>query len=106
MGSTFARLVEQRHEAHIGYETSGSIAVLNAYFSEMLDTVGSIADALAGDHHDIDERYNDVVNLKENDRQPPGVLRTKAKIREIEAASACRFVGAPGESALLPSSFL
>jgi glucosamine-6-phosphate deaminase len=97
MGGTFARLVEQGHEVHIGYETSGSIAVLNAYCSEMLDIVGSIADALGGDHHDIDERYKDVVNLKENDRQPPEVLRTKAKIREIEAASACRFVGVPRE---------
>ena len=37
MGGTFARLVEQGHDVHVAYETSGNIAVLDDYIYQQME---------------------------------------------------------------------
>jgi glucosamine-6-phosphate deaminase len=97
MGGTFARLVEQGHEVHVAYQTSGSIAVLDAFAAEMLDITSSIAGALGVDHAATDARLQQVLSLGENDGQPTEVLATKRMVREVEAATASGFLGVPKE---------
>ncbi|TAH27130.1 MAG: glucosamine-6-phosphate deaminase [Cytophagales bacterium] len=102
MGGTFLRLVEQGHQVHVAYQTSGNIAVFD-------DDAIRFAD-FAND-------FNKIFNLEENNKanklydkmvsalkkKKPGeidskeVMQIKGLIRKGEAKSACRYVGITDE---------
>ena len=77
MGGTEARLVEQGHEVHAVYQTSGNIAVFDDYLYEMMD----IADLFAQNMGVSGEGYKQVKetirNLKPEGSEPKEVLNTK-----------------------------
>lgn len=101
MGGTFARLVDQGHEVHVAYETSGSIAVLDSYLYQMMDWAATISKEVAGkEETDLTKAFDQVKKLIETrtpEVEPPEFLKFKKLIRQVEARNACRFIGVPPE---------
>lgn len=97
MGGTEARLVEQGHEVHAVYQTSGNIAVFNDYLYEMMD----IADLFALNMGHPNEGYKHVKEIIRNQKsegsESQEILKYKTALRAAEALAACRFVGIPSE---------
>lgn len=102
MGGTFLRLVDQGHEVHVAYQTSGNIAV----FDDDVVRFASFVVDLAGDFFPEfvypKEMYQKVLDFFAT-KQPgqvdiPEVQKVKALIRKVEAKAACRFVGIPDEN--------
>ncbi len=92
MGGTFDRLVEQGHEVHVVYQTSGSIAVPDheaLKFAEVMrDLEPSLQKALVPVIAELTGTHEDEVNSSE-------VLRLKSMIRKKESLGATRFEGLP-----------
>lgn len=96
MGGTIRRLVQQGHDLHVAYETSGNIAVgdeevtrfmhfingFNQIFEESKDAV-------------ITEKYQEIkkffANKKEGDFDTRDILTIKGLIRRGEARTACTY---------------
>jgi len=99
MGGTFIRLVDQGHEVHVAYQTSGNIAVFDAEALRFLDFAADF-NALFGFEgakterleHDIARRLRD---KKPGEVDPPEVQRLKGLIRRGEAKAAGIYCGVP-----------
>lgn len=101
MGGTFARLVEQGHEVHVAYQTSGSIAVLNDYLYQQMDIACSFA-RLNGETNGLMEKAFEEVkegirSMQNGEAEPACLLKYKAAIRRAEARGADRYLGVPEE---------
>ncbi|MDP4291489.1 MAG: glucosamine-6-phosphate deaminase [Bacteroidota bacterium] len=98
MGGTFARLVEQGHDVHIAYQTSGSIAVSDDDAVRYLDFVRSFKSIFNVDF-DADSFYQSAAEFyKKKDAktvETNELRQIKAAIRRGEAKAACRFIGVP-----------
>jgi glucosamine-6-phosphate deaminase len=101
MGGTIIRLVEQGHEVHIAYMTSGNIAVFDHDAWRFTDFVVEF-NQLFG----IDREQSEAVKERVQDflrRKRPGhpdsedLLKIKKLIRETEARAAARACGIPPE---------
>lgn len=100
MGGTFARLVEQGHEVHVAYQTSGSIAVSDDYLYQQMDIARSFSKLAKADCTAFDQAFRkikDGVERHPDEREAAGMLSYKAALRRAEARSACRFIGVPEE---------
>ena len=91
MGGTFDRLVEQGHEVHIVYQTSGNIAVSNDEALKFAE-IGMVFDP----ENEIYSKIIQFINQK-NSAIPDSIeLRNlKAQIRQKESLGATRFLGLP-----------
>ncbi len=103
MGGTFIRLVDQGHEVHVAYQTSGNIAVFDEDAIRFADFVKDFNEIFGLNKEDGVKFYHKVVkSLKE---KTPGqvdsdeVLRIKGLIRRGEAKAGCRSVGIPDSQA-------
>ena len=89
MGGTFDRLVEQGHEVHIAYQTSGNIAVSDHEALKYAEVINDI--------NPCDEGIDDIINKiksKEGDIEDDiEVRRLKGLIRKRESFAATRFLG-------------
>ena len=101
MGGTFARLVEQEHEVHVAYQTSGNIAVLDDYIYQQMDISLSFTKHIKGDVKTMGNAFEHVkeviANRKPGDEEPSELLAYKGALRRAEARGACRFIGVPEE---------
>ena len=94
MGGTFDRLVEQEHDVHIAYQTSGNIAVSDEEalkFAEITQTLCP----------DCDETQSIINFLKiktENDIDSDEVRKLKGFIRRSESLAATRYLGLNDEN--------
>lgn len=99
MGGTLARLVEQGHEVHVAYQTSGSIAVHDDDVFRYIDFVNEFDTTFdAGVDHSIPllkKIQADILNKKPGDIDSKFVQDIKGMIRKGEAKSACRFLNIP-----------
>lgn len=96
MGATLLRLVEQGHEVHVAYQTSGNIAVFDDEVIRFLDFVKEVHPSAA----ETQERVIDFLkNKKAGEVDSSEVQQFKALIRKGEALSACRYCGIPEEQA-------
>lgn len=101
MGGTFIRLVDQGHEVHVAYQTSGNIAVFDEDAMRYAEFVSDYASKF--DHNDasalhlFDEVRNFLKNKKTGDVDSPEVRAIKGLIRRGEAKAGCRYVGIPDE---------
>jgi len=93
MGGTFLRLVEQGHDVHVAYQTSGNIAVhdhdARRYLEFMLEFQGNDEATLQKYQEVIsvlDAKQHDVSDIDE-------VRRIKGLIRRGEARAGARFCG-------------
>ncbi|UOG73731.1 glucosamine-6-phosphate deaminase [Hymenobacter tibetensis] len=103
MGGTLIRLVDQGHEVHVAYQTSGNIAVFDDEAIRFAEFVADYDEAFRFDDQPAETLYQRVVEFLEN--KQPGqvdsneVQQIKGLIRRGEAKSACRYVGVPQERA-------
>lgn len=99
MGGTFQRLVEQGHEVHVAYQTSGNIAVDDDEAFRFMDFVIDFNTKFGIDSPkviEIFEAAKTAMKTKEhNDIDHPSVRYVKGLIRRNEAKATCRFVGIP-----------
>ena len=91
MGGTFDRLVEQGHDVHVAYQTSGNIAVSN---HEALKYAEVIKDIHANNSN-IDSIIKKISSKKGDLEDDIDVRKLKGLIRKRESFAATRFVGIP-----------
>lgn len=97
MGGTFIRLVDQGHDVHIAYQTSGNIAVFDEDVVRFADFFKDFNSVYSAGNRDSKRFYEEVVS-NVNNKQPgdidtPVVQKIKGLIRRGEAKAACRYVG-------------
>jgi glucosamine-6-phosphate deaminase len=98
MGGTFARLVQQKHDVHVAYQTSGNIAVFDddvVRFLDFGDQFSKIFELSGGvDTKNLYEKLTKALaDKKPGDADIPEVRRLKAAIRRSEAMAAARYMG-------------
>ncbi len=88
MGGTFLRLVDQGHDVHVAYQTSGNIAVHDDVVLQTIDTARECGFA------DQYKHYVQVIGSKrKGEPEPEELRRIKGAIRRGEARAACREFG-------------
>lgn len=103
MGGTFQRLVNQGHEVHVAYQTSGNIAVGDEEVIRYISLFERIRKKFDPDNEVLRDKYKEVrdylLNEKtKDDLDTPDILFIKGRIRREEALSADRYVGLPEEN--------
>lgn len=101
MGGTFIRLVDQGHEVHVAYQTSGNIAVFDDDAIRFADFVRDFNTQFGLSKADGQKFYKTIVQSLENKGpgqiDSPEVLSIKGLIRRGEAKAGGRYVGIPDE---------
>jgi glucosamine-6-phosphate deaminase len=96
MGGTIQRLVNQGHELHVAYETSGNIAVGDEEVTRFMHFINGF-NQLFCDEKDqvIKNKYKEIKDFlthkKEGDIDNRDILTIKGLIRRGEARTACTF---------------
>lgn len=89
MGGTLDRLIEQGHEVHVAYQTSGNIAVSNAEALKFAETARS----LYGGNDLLEQVCTELDNKDDLQLDSAAVRSLKGQIRRQESYSATRFLG-------------
>jgi len=99
MGGTFKRLHEQGHEVHIGYQTSGNIAVADDEALRFASFVVDYNEKFGINNTEATDIYKKAANFLKNKKSSEidteEVRYIKGLIRKGEARSTCHFVGLP-----------
>ncbi|GAA3648616.1 glucosamine-6-phosphate deaminase [Flavivirga jejuensis] len=99
MGGTFKRLQEQGHEVHVGYQTSGNIAVDDSEALRFASFVCDYNNKFEIENKEAETIYKKAIKFLENKKVSeidiPEVRYIKGLIRKGEAQATCRFVGIP-----------
>jgi len=103
MGGTFKRLIDQKHHVHVGYQTSGNIAVADEEVIRFLAFLKGFRDMYDDDNEVLETKYKEfrkfILNdKKEGDLDTREILDLKALIRRGEAKAACRYMGLPSKN--------
>jgi glucosamine-6-phosphate deaminase len=97
MGGTFMRLHDQGHEVHVGYQTSGNIAVTDEFVTRFIDFAVGFEEMFGIDNHKSQEILNSArqyIATKQKDQTDTQDIRSiKGLIRRCEAKATCRYVG-------------
>ena len=100
MGGTIRRLVEQKHDVHVAYETSGNIAVGDEEVIRFLHFINGF-NQLFNNSEDavINEKYAEIRKYlrekKDGDMDTRDILTIKGLIRRGEARTACTYNNIP-----------
>jgi len=93
MGGTLLRLVDQGHEVHVAYQTSGNIAVFDDEVIRFLDFATDIQE----DNDTLQKQFQEVKTFLSNkspgEVDQPIIQKFKGLIRKGEAMAACRYCG-------------
>jgi glucosamine-6-phosphate deaminase len=99
MGGTFIRLVDQGHEVHVAYQTSGNIAVFDDDTLRFAYFVNEYAQAFGGNKElasNLFGKVSDFLAIKEPGQVDSDEVKDiKGLIRQAEAWAGCKFVGIP-----------
>ncbi|MFI3239294.1 MAG: PIG-L family deacetylase [Bacteroidales bacterium] len=101
MGGTFKRLVDQKHDVHVAYETSGNIAVGDEDMYRYIMLMDKIAKDFGIDTPTYLQKSVEIAEAVQN--KVPGAMDTadvrylKGYIRQCEATIACKHVGIDDE---------
>lgn len=103
MGGTFQRLVNQGHEVHVAYQTSGNIAVGDEEVIRYVSVFKHVLGELDSDNKDMMSKVDEILNFLHNEKTKEDVDTAdvrflKGRIRREEALSADRYVGLPAEN--------
>lgn len=97
MGGTLKRLVDQKHDVHVAYETSGNIAVgdedMMRYFLMMDKIAPMFGFDTEGYEHLSKEVREFVANKKSGEMDIADIREIKTMIRQAEATIACDYIG-------------
>lgn len=96
MGGTIRRLVEQGHDVHIAYETSGNIAVGDEEVTRFMHFINGFNQIFGDDKDEVIKRkYKEIKQFlackKEGDPDTRDILTIKGLIRRGEARTACTY---------------
>ena len=101
MGGTLIRLVDQEHEVHVAYQTSGNIAVFDddaIRFCEFVADYNRAFDVDPDCACDLDQHVEEFLKNKQPGQvDSPKIQSIKGLIRQGEARAATRLCGVPGE---------
>jgi glucosamine-6-phosphate deaminase len=99
MGGTFKRLQEQGHEVHVGYQTSGNIAVADDEALRFANFVCDYNVKFGIDNTKSEQIFEKVRtflnNKKSSEIDIPEVRHIKGLIRKGEAEATCNYIGIP-----------
>ncbi len=102
MGGTFQRLHDQGHDVHVGYQTSGNIAVTDEFVTRFLDFAVGFEEIVGIDTEKSNAILNEarkfIATKKSNQVDTPTIRSIKGLIRRGEARATCRYVGIPDEN--------
>lgn len=102
MGGTFMRLHDQGHDVHVGYQTSGNIAVTDEFVTRFLDFAVGFEDLFGIDNKKSQEILTNArayLAGKKSDHIDTAEIRAiKGLIRRCEAKATCRYVGLKDEN--------
>ena len=88
MGGTFIRLVEQGHNVHVAYETSGNVAVHDDVVLQNIDVAHELGYA-----DDFAKVENIIKSKRAGEPEPRELLNIKGALRRAEARAAVRSFG-------------
>ena len=88
MGGTFIRLVQQGHNVHVAYETSGNVAVHDDVVLQHMDAIHEL-----GYGDDFEKVKAIIATKRPGEPEPRELLNIKAAIRRSEARAAVRSFG-------------
>ena len=96
MGGTIRRLVQQNHDVHVAYETSGNIAVGDEEVTRFMHFINGFNQIFADSKDSvISDKYKEIKNFfankKESDFDTRDILTIKGLIRRGEARTACTY---------------
>lgn len=97
MGGTLKRLVDQKHDVHVAYETSGNIAVgdedMMRYFL-MMDKIAPMFNFDTEGYEKLSKEVGDfVMKKKPGEMDTSDIREIKTMIRQAEATIACHYIG-------------
>ena len=100
MGGTIRRLVQQNHDVHVAYETSGNIAVGDEEVTRFMHFVNGYNQLFCDSKDEVIKKmYADIKNFlaqkRPSDIDTPEVRTIKGLIRRGEARTACTYNGIP-----------
>lgn len=97
MGGTLKRLVDQKHDVHVAYETSGNIAVgdedMMRYFL-MMDKIAPMFGFQTEGYEKLSKEVRQfVAQKKAGEMDTADIREVKTMIRQAEATIACNYIG-------------
>lgn len=100
MGGTLRRLVQQGHEVHVAYQTSGNIAVGDEEVVRFMHFINGFNQLFDDSKNEtISEKYAEIKKFlaekKEGDMDTRDILTIKGLIRRGEARTACTYNNIP-----------
>lgn len=99
MGGTFMRLHDQGHEVHVGYQTSGNIAVTDEFVTRFIDFAVGFESMFGIDNKRSTEILMNAKKYLKDKKlsgvDSPEIRNIKGLIRRSEASATCRYVGIP-----------
>ena len=102
MGGTLKRLVDQKHDVHVAYETSGNIAVGDEDMIRYVMLMDQIADKFGfntDEYRAKSKEIHEFINSKVGGEiDLPDVRFLKTMIRRGEARIACNYIGVKPEN--------
>ena len=98
MGGTLLRLVDQGHEVHVAYQTSGNIAVFDDEVIRFLDFAKEVQPSKEMESK-IETVRTFLASKKAGEIDSPEIQQLKGLIRKGEALAACRYCGVKEELA-------
>ncbi len=99
MGGTLLRLVDQGHEVHVAYQTSGNIAVFDDEVIRFLDFAMDIQENNTALEKQFQEVKTFLSHKSPGEVDQPMIQKFKGLIRKGEAMAACRYCGVKEENA-------
>jgi len=97
MGGTFQRLQDQGHDVHVGYQTSGNIAVTDEFVTRFLDFAVGFEEIAGIDTKKSGKIFQDarkfISRKRSSQVDTPAIRAIKGLIRRCEARATCRYVG-------------
>lgn len=102
MGGTLKRLVDQKHDVHVAYETSGNIAVGDEdmmRYIMLMDKIKKNFGIDTPEYQKISDSIHEYLKTKgAGDIDSPEIRYLKGMIRQCEASTACNYVGIKPEN--------
>ncbi len=99
MGGTLLRLVDQGHQVHVAYQTSGNIAVFDDEVIRFLDFATDIQEG----NTELEKKFSEVRAFLSSKTpgqvDSPEIQQIKGLIRKGEALAACRYCGVEEKNA-------
>ncbi|HEV8082200.1 MAG TPA: glucosamine-6-phosphate deaminase [Chitinophagaceae bacterium] len=102
MGGTFLRLHEQGHDVHVGYQTSGNIAVSDEFVTRFIDFAVGFENIFGIDDTKskkiLDDATTFLSSKRSTEKDTEQIRNIKGLIRRCEAKATCKYAGLQEEN--------